>query len=160
MASFAAWRRRTWRCTGHSLSSTPSLRSGGNRQDQAVCVLIIRFSSAAFRLPRSRAPLPRVRASLRHRSDRSSSWPLHRSQHQRVIHFELGSLRKQMIVDPASEDRRLHRHHPGLRQRFIHLSSSRQVGPILLPAARGHSPPSRSSRSSSCVRPVRSSSYS
>src|ERR1700737_4527816 len=33
-----------------------------------------------------------------------------RSQHQRVSHLDLGSVRKQMIVDPAGEDRCLHRH--------------------------------------------------
>src|SRR5467141_3322570 len=39
-----------------------------------------------------------------------------RAQHQRVSHLDLRSMGKQMIVDPAAEDRRLHRHGPRLGQ--------------------------------------------
>ena len=38
-----------------------------------------------------------------------------RSQHQRMRHLHLLGVRKQMIVDPAREDRRFHGDHPRLR---------------------------------------------
>src|SRR5947199_112291 len=39
-----------------------------------------------------------------------------RSQHHRMRHFHLCSMREQMIVDPAREDACFHRHGPGLRK--------------------------------------------
>jgi hypothetical protein len=39
-----------------------------------------------------------------------------RPQHHRVRDLHLGRVRQQVIIDPAREDRRLHRHHPWLRQ--------------------------------------------
>jgi feruloyl esterase len=36
------------------------------------------------------------------------------TQHQRVCHFHLFSVREQVIVDPTGENRSLHRHHPEL----------------------------------------------
>ena len=41
-------------------------------------------------------------------------WWFLASQHQRMCHLYLLGVRKQMIVDPACEDRRLQGHHPGL----------------------------------------------
>jgi hypothetical protein len=35
-------------------------------------------------------------------------------KHERVCHLHLLGMRKQVIVDPAGEDRRFHGHHPGL----------------------------------------------
>src|SRR5258705_3307473 len=61
-----------------------------------------------------------------------------RAQHQRVSHLDLGGVRKQMIVDPAAEDRRFHRHHPGLRQRLhpaVQLASGRSDLAFLLHSA-------------------------
>src|SRR5882757_4567351 len=37
-----------------------------------------------------------------------------RSQHQWMCHLDLGGMRQQVIVDPAAEDRRLHRNGPRL----------------------------------------------
>jgi hypothetical protein len=36
------------------------------------------------------------------------------TQHQRVCHSHLFSVREQVIVDPTGENRSLHRHHPEL----------------------------------------------
>ena len=41
-----------------------------------------------------------------------------RAQHQRVCHLDLRGVWKQVIVDPAAEDRRFHRNGPRLRQRL------------------------------------------
>jgi hypothetical protein len=54
------------------------------------------------------------RRSCRHRSCRSSSWPRQWPQHQRMCHLHLFRMRKQVIIDPAGEDRRCHGDHPGL----------------------------------------------
>jgi hypothetical protein len=40
------------------------------------------------------------------------------AQHQRMRHLHLRRVRKQMIVDPAGENRCFHRHGPGLRKRL------------------------------------------
>src|SRR5258707_2156907 len=39
-----------------------------------------------------------------------------RAQHQWMCHLDLGGMRQQVIVDPAAEDRRLHRNGPRLGQ--------------------------------------------
>jgi hypothetical protein len=39
-----------------------------------------------------------------------------RAQHQWMCRLDLGGMRQQVIVDPAAEDRRLHRHGPRLGQ--------------------------------------------
>jgi hypothetical protein len=61
-----------------------------------------------------------------------------RPQHQGVSHLDLGGVRKQMIVDPAAEDRRLHRHRPRLGQSLhpaVQLTSGRSDLTFLLHSA-------------------------
>src|SRR5437667_2484960 len=61
-----------------------------------------------------------------------------RSQHQRMSHLDLGGVWKQMIVDPAAEDRRLHGNTPWLRQCLhptVQLASRRSNLAFLLHSA-------------------------
>src|SRR3981189_3613627 len=58
-----------------------------------------------------------------------------RAQHQWMCHLDLGGMRQQVIVDPAAEDRRLHRYHPWLWQTLhpaVQLASSRSNLAFLL----------------------------
>src|ERR1700738_751586 len=61
-----------------------------------------------------------------------------RAQHQWMCHLDLGGMRHQVIVDPAAEDRRLHRHGPRLGQSLhprIQLASGRpDLAFLLYPA--------------------------
>src|SRR5215831_8970070 len=55
------------------------------------------------------------RRSYRRQSDRFSSWLL-RSQHQWMRHLHPCRVWKHMVIDPAGEDGRFHRHGPWLPQ--------------------------------------------
>jgi hypothetical protein len=52
-----------------------------------------------------------------------------RSQYQRVSHLDLSGVREQVIVDPAAEDRRLHRHGLRLGQSLLKPVPHVPVGP-------------------------------
>jgi hypothetical protein len=88
---------------------------------------------------------PGRRSWLAHGSVLEPAWQLlpgrcNRSQHQRMSHLDLGGVRKQMIVDPAAEDRRLHGNTPWLRECLhptVQLASGRSnLAFLLYPATR------------------------